>query len=184
MNIYEIEINNDTIINNTNYIDNLSDSDYSEDSDNYLINDNLLKLTMKNIRIPKYEDVYLEYLIKNPNILHRNDKESFSNDGKISSHIYKFKNIKFIAYKEDDCNRIDISFHRNKKYYLHIMIDKSFPRIIYIICIKYYKNTFEIKFDKLLVNLAINYIIDYSKNNDKIDKICLLDNNKSYYFNM
>lgn len=159
------------------------DSNDSEDSNNYLIDDNPLKIIMKNIRIPKYKKVYLEYILTNSNILKKNNKTLFNKNGKLTSHIYKFKNIKFIKYKEDDCNRIDISFHRNKQNYLHIMIDKTYPTIIYIVCIKYYKNTFKIKLNKLLFCLAIDYLKYYSQNN-KIKTICLLDNDKSYYFNM
>ncbi len=203
MNIYEIEFNDDIEIsnikiniNNRVNINNFNilcfhynkptyDNTIVKETNyklKYKINDNPLKIIMKNIRIPRYEDVYLEYLLTNSKILNGNYKLTSNNYSKKSSYIYKFKNIKIISHQIEDCNRIDISFHRTKKYYLHIMIDKSFLPTIYIVCINYYKKIIKIKLNKILLEIAKEYVINYCKNN-YVQNICLLNNHKSYYLN-
>lgn len=148
-----------------------------------------MEQTLKKIHIPRYKEVYLEYLKTNPKYLNINEIKG----GVIDSEIYKYKKLNFVIYIEKDDDMIEISIRREDKIKnvpcLYIKIDKSYKKynshkVAYIENISYYKDCVQLGLNypgggSILLKLAIKYLTENKQKFD-INRIFLTDTSTMY----
>jgi len=164
-----------------------------------------LKIILKKINIPYYDDVYMKYINTECIIEFKEKYIEQYNEGILNKYIYNFENNDFIVYHHKYKNNHDISISKieNEKFgkcltnnriykenivYLHIIINND--KNAYLKFISYLKNNIVIDLicynilsnmedNDILIRLAI-YFLSEKKHELNINKLFLY--NDSYFY--